>query len=104
MAAPGDIALAVKNGRKVVAAAGTPLALLAQSAASKCKWVIVTALNANTSPVAVGGAAVVAAAGTETGVVLGPGDAVTIAVSDVSLVFVDSRVNGEGVSFAYGDG
>jgi hypothetical protein len=91
--APGD-------GRKTVTTAGTRVALAASTA---CKWVIVQALPANTDWVFVGAAAtVVAAGGSERGTGLLAGDSATIPVTNLSLVGLDSRVNGEGVTFTYG--
>lgn len=87
------------QGRKVTASAGTAVALAASTA---CKWVLVSALTANTQQVNVGLTGVVAASGTSTGVPLLPGASVLLPVANVSTVFVDSRVSGEGVSFVYG--
>lgn len=88
------------NGRKVPVAAGTPETLVATS--TRCKWVEVTGLPANTKPVAVGGPGVSAGATTMTGKVLNPGVGTRIDVDDAHQVFVDSQVTGEGVAFLLG--
>jgi hypothetical protein len=98
-AANQDVATSFTNGRKTVTSAGTAEAIRATLA---CKWVAVTALPTNTQQVNIGGSGVLAASGTQTGVPLLPGDSVTLPVTDAATVFVDSRVNAEGVSFVVG--
>lgn len=88
------------SGRKTVTTAGTRVQLTATK--TECQWVDVQALSANTTAVAVGDSAVVAASGTEKGDVLLPLDAVRIPIDDVSKVWVDARTNGEGVSYTFG--
>lgn len=88
----------INHGRKTVASAGTAVALAASTA---CKWVAITALLTNTQPVAIGGSGVLATSGSRTGVVLNPGEAWEFPIDNLSKVFVDAGVNGEGVSFAY---
>lgn len=88
------------QGRKVTTSAGTAVAL---AASTTCKWVLATALTSNTQQVNVGLTGVIAAAGTSTGVPLLPGASVLIPVANVSTVFVNSRVDAEGVSFIYGN-
>lgn len=87
------------NGRKIVTTAGTREAL---AASTTCIWVIITALLTNTGNIAVGGASVVAAAGSESGNILLPGDSITILIDNLSEIFLDSTVNSEGVSYSYG--
>lgn len=90
----------VTSGRKTVAAFGTAERLVA--AFTECEWVVVTALETNTGYVAVGGSTTLAAAGSQAGILLSAGQSASIPVASVHLVYVDSRVNGEGVSFVYG--
>lgn len=91
------------DGRQVVASAGTRVALTSTS--TPCSWVMVIALTSNTMQVNVGDNGVVAATGaTERGVPLSAGDSVVLPVNDASKVFIDSRVNGEGVTYLYGSG
>lgn len=92
-------AAALGQGNKTVTTAGTDVALAASTA---CKWVTLEALSANTGYIAVGGAGVDATATTGSGVRLAPGDTVTIEISNLAAVYIDSTVNGEGVRYTYG--
>ena len=89
----------IADNRKTVTAAGTAETLAATS--TTCKRIEITALPTNTDIVAVGGSTVDAAEGSERGKILYPGDSITIEINDVQKVYVDSRVNGEGISFMY---
>lgn len=86
-------------GEKDVAAAGTPERL--SSTSIRCNAVVVTARPGNTGKIAVGlDDDIDAAAGAEKGIILGAGQAVTMSPCfDVQDVWVDSTVNGEGVSY-----
>lgn len=95
----GDVAATLTPGRKTVAVPGTAEAI---RASLTCKWVQVTALKTNTQQVNVGGAGVLAAAGTSNGDPLNAGESVTYPVDNANKVFVDARVAGEGVSFTVG--
>lgn len=88
------------DGTKNVTTAATAVQLL--SASTPCKWVIVSARPANTGKIVVGRSTVVAAAGSERGIVLAAGQAAGFAVSNVNLVYIDATVSGEGVAFTYG--
>lgn len=91
------------DGRTVVTTAGTRVPLTAT--ATPCSWVMVIALTSNTGQVNVGDNGVVAAAdATERGVPLLARESVTLPARDVAKVFIDSRVNGEGVTYLYGAG
>jgi hypothetical protein len=92
------------SGRAVVAAGGTAAQISTSSKA--CLSVTVTALSTNTGIVVVGGSDVVAAAGTRKGTALEKGQQVKWTseidgVDDLSQVYLDAVVNGEGVSFSY---
>lgn len=92
------------DGRKTVTTAGTRERLVAQTANQKTCSVCIVGLSTNTGLITVGGDAVVATAATRAGVPLNPGEAVTLgngAVNRISLadIWIDSTVNGEGVSF-----
>ena len=91
---------AIADNRKTVTTAGTAVQLI--TASTPAKWIIVTALTNNTQQVNVGSSTVLAAAGTSRGVPLLPGDSVSLLIDNVNEVYVDSRVNSEGVSFVYG--
>lgn len=87
------------DGRTTVTTHGTAVALASTAA---IKWVTVTGLTSNAQQVNVGASTVLAASGTQRGVPLLPGDSVSIPVNDISKVFVDSRVDGEGVAWLAG--
>lgn len=89
----------VSDGRKTVTTAGTRVALVASS--TPARQVFITALSGNTGTVVVGGSTVVASLSTRTGVPLDAGDTLAIDVADLSHLYLDSTVNGEGVSFLY---
>lgn len=91
---------AIADNRKTVTSAGTAVQLIVAS--TPAKWIIVTALTNNTQQVNVGASTVLAASGTSRGTPLLPGDSVSLLIDNVNEVYVDSRVNGEGVSFVYG--
>ncbi len=88
----------VADGVKVVASAGTDVAL---ASSTTCKRVIVQAQTDNTNLVAVGGVGVDATVATGTGVVLWPGEAVDFEIDNLSDIYIDSLVSGEGVRFFY---
>ena len=83
----------IYNGQKTVTAAGTAEALAGSQAITS--GVHVKALLGNTDIVYVGDSGVSSANGLE----LNPGESVFVEVSNLLSVFVDSAVNGEGVSY-----
>lgn len=87
------------SGRKTVAAAGTAEALAASS--TPCEKVDVQAELDNTGVVCVGGSNVVASASTRTGIALQAGDHYCFEIDNLADIYVDSEVNGEGVTFNY---
>lgn len=88
------------DGTKAVTSAGTAEAFTATS--TPCKYVIVNADLGNTNPVVVGGSTVVAASGSQRGVVLIPGNnPVRIEIDNVNKLYVDSQTNGDKVCYAY---
>lgn len=88
----------IGDGRKTVTTAGTRVVL---ASSTPCVSVCITALEGNTGKVVVGAVTVVAALATRRGTPLAPGESVTFTVSDLAYVYVDSMVNGEGVSYSY---
>lgn len=95
----GVLATQISNGRKTVTTGGTAEALAASATA--CISVIITALAANTGVVVAGGSGVVASSGTRSGAPLNAGDSISFDIDDLSKIFLDVTVNGEGVSYAY---
>jgi carbohydrate-binding DOMON domain-containing protein len=86
------------DGRKTVTTAGTAVPLT--TAVTQTLEVDVTALAANTGVVVVGASTVVASVSTQRGTYLNPGDTKTFHNVDLSAVYVDSAVNGEGVAYS----
>lgn len=86
----------VADGRKTVANAGTRVRL---GESLQINSVAITALEANTGVICVGGKTVVAAAGTRTGTPLAAKATVTIDTDDLGDIYLDSTVNGEGISW-----
>lgn len=90
----------LNNGpRKTVSSAGTAVKITSTS--TPCKSIIIQALFSNTSKIAVGDSATLATAGSESGVILTAGASVTLPIIDLSLVYIDALVNGEGVTSQY---
>jgi len=88
------------DGRKTVTAAGSAEKLVA--AGTPISWVIISAFEGNTGTVVVGSSTVVADAAIRRGAPLNKGDSIGLSVSDLSQIYLDVTVNGEGVSFIYG--
>lgn len=88
--------MALVSGRKTVTTAGTRVALTPSAAGKK---VIVTALEGNIGVVVIGGVDVVAALATRKGIPLAAGAPFAVDLLDASLVYVDSVISGDGVSF-----
>lgn len=89
----------VRDGRQVVTTAGTAVQLSATSI--RCKKLTIMALIANTGYVVVGASTVIASASTRRGIPLSAGSSITLDVDDLDNVWIDSEVNGEGVSYIY---
>ncbi len=88
----------IGSGRKTVTA-GSAGALA--SSATPCRVVKVKAFVENTGVVVLGGSAVVAALATRQGFELAPGESIEIRIDDVSKVYLDAAVTGEGVEYVY---
>jgi hypothetical protein len=92
--APTGLASSV-SGRQVVATAGTA----AQFTSQACKVVAITAETDNTGYIVVGDSAVVAALATRKGLPLAAGDTAIFAVSNMNVLYMDTTVNGDGVTW-----
>ena len=92
------VSTSLSEGRKVVSSAGTAEAL---ASSTEIKEVLVTAETNNTGMIVVGGSGVIAAEATREGTPLYPGDTILIQVDDLAEVYVDSTVNGDGVTYTY---
>lgn len=87
----------ITDGRKVVAAAATAEALSAGTLL--VNYVIITAETDNTGVIAVGASTVVAAEATRRGIPLNAGDSITLNSVDLSEVYIDATVSGDGVTY-----
>lgn len=89
----------IGDGVKSVTTAGTAVQL--SSSSIPCRMVEVQARAGNTGKIAVGASTVVATAGSERGIILQPGQSASFRVKDVSTLYLDASVSGEGVSYVY---
>ena len=95
-----EIANKIVSGRKAVTVAGTAERLLTDS--TFCYRIDLCADLGNTNPVVIGSSTVVAASGSQKGVILIPGnDPITILVNNVNKVWVDAQTSGDAVCFTY---
>lgn len=86
------------DGAKNVASSGSPVPLV--SIGTPANRVDIQAKLTNTGVIAVGGKSV--SASSPTGIQLQAGDVYNIEkISDLFTIFIDSTVNGEGVTFTY---
>lgn len=89
----------IRDGRKVVATAGTRERLVSTN--TPCKLVTITALIGNTNEVVLGDATVIASAGTRRGIPLFAGQSVTLYIEDLYALYLDAVTSGEGVSYIF---
>ena len=88
------------SGRKVVAAAGTPEALVAVP--TEAIYTVIAAETNNTGMVVIGGTDVDETLATRTGIPLNPGEmSPVLPVDDLVEVYIDVNVSGDGVTFIY---
>ena len=95
---PRKINTIITSGRKVTTTPGTAVAV---GTGDKLSSVTIQALLTNTDMVVVGGSNVVATPGSENGVQLTAGMSMTIPCTDLSKIYFDAVVSGEGVIFIY---
>jgi hypothetical protein len=104
-----DTGSGITNGVFEVAEAGKrkhlpSVAELSGGEAQSCKTVTIQALGTNEGVVVVGGATVVAAPGvhagaTQSGVLLNPGDTISLDINDTAPIYLDVTKAKDGVSF-----
>jgi len=86
------------DGRKVVSTAGSAETLASSTA---CKRVTIMAETDNTGYIVVGSSTVVAAQGTRRGIPLMRGQSITIDIDNLADIYLDTTVNGDGVTYIY---
>ncbi len=89
----------IGDGRKIVTTASIAVSLV--STPTPAKIVIITAETDNTGYIVVGGVNVTANLAARRGTPLVAGDSVTLYVDNLADVYIDSTVNGDGVTFTY---
>ena len=89
----------MRSGRQTVATAGTAVQL--SSASVVTKKTIICAEDDNTGTIAVGSTNVSAALSTRNGIYLLTADCAVISVNDLNKIYLDSTINGDGVTYAY---
>lgn len=94
-----EVFTSITSDRRVVTTAGTRVQL--KTSATPARRCEITAETDNTGVIVVGGADCVAAQATREGTPLNPGDTMTIAIDDLSKIYLDSTVSGDGVTFNY---
>ena len=89
----------IGSGRKTVTTPGSAEKLI--STITVCRKVILTAPAGNGGEVYVGDSSTSAVSGSQKGLLLLPTGSATIDIDDVSKVWIDATVAGEGVTFTY---
>lgn len=89
----------MRSGRQTVATAGTAVQL--SSASVVTKKTVICAEDDNTGTIAVGSTNVSAALATRNGIYLLTADCAVISVNDLNKIYLDSTINGDGVTYAY---
>ena len=87
------------SGNATVTTAGTPVQLA--SVATPALRLDITANPGNTDVIVVGGSGVVGPLSGRKGVPLEPSATYTLTTSDLSLIWIDSAHNGDGVTYNY---
>lgn len=88
----------IGHGIKTVSTAGTDEVLASDT---PCKKLVIQAQINNTGYIAVGGSGVDATLDTGTGIVLTAGDVFILQIDNLSDIYIDSTINGEGVRYTY---
>ena len=89
----------IGTGRKVVTTAATAVQIT--STPTSIISVAVQAETNNAAEVAVGDSNVVAIDDAERGILLAAGESTTLAIGDLSLLWIDSKTSGDGVTYLY---
>ena len=98
--AVGHDTTGIGHGVKTVTTAGTDVVLV--SAVTFAKWIVIQAQTDNTGVVAVGASGVDATVATGTGASLAAGEKITLPCENLTDIYIDATVSGDGVRFTYG--
>lgn len=93
----------ILSGQKIVVTAGTPLQL-ASAVGTRCKRLVITPFSGNTGAIAIGGTAATTVAAVAIGsqkgwVAVKAASALELYDVDLSTLWVDASVSGEGISY-----
>lgn len=89
----------IGNGRTTVTTGGTAVQVSATSTA--CRQLVLTAETDNTGYIVVGSSTVVAALATRAGTPLAAGDTLVLNMTNLNQVYIDTTVDGDGVTYMY---
>ena len=92
---PDYVPETIDCGRQIVTTAGVP----AQLGSGVIGGVIIVGEFDNTGVICVGDSTVIADLATRQGVPLNPGDAVILTINNLNKIWIDSTVDGDGVTF-----
>jgi len=94
-----NIKTGIGNGRGTCASAGT--ANQVTTTTTPCKIIVFTAETDNTGVIVLGGSGIDETVASRSGTPLLAGDSMTMEIDDVSKVYIDAAVTGDGVTFTY---
>lgn len=92
----------ISQGRKVVTTAGTAVQL--STSKSRIGSIAITAETDNTGYITIGNASVIGALATRQGTPLAAGDTLTFDIDQLSAIYLDTTVNGDGVTWTVTSG
>ncbi len=95
-----DLTTGIGHGRGTCASAGTANQITTTT--TPCQWIEFTAETDNTGAVVLGGSGVDETLASRTGKPLLAGDSFLMKIDDVSKVYIDSNVTGDGVNYIFG--
>jgi hypothetical protein len=93
---PDYVPSTIGSGRQTVATAGTAVSLASSATIGS---IIIVAEFDNTGVMCVGDSGVIADEATRIGIPLNPADATIIVIDDISKIWLDTTVNGDGVTY-----
>ena len=95
-AIPGYTPETISSGRQIVTTAASAVQLASSLVMGE---IIIVAEFNNTGVICVGGSGVIADEATRKGAPLNPGDAVIITIDNINKIYIDSTIDGDGVTY-----